>query len=212
MLIDAYLPVFDSRQVVELDVNAPVEETYAAIRDTDLRDPLVNALFAVRELPTRIIRRWRGKPAPGPRGPVTLQSLTAPGGGFILLGEHTDCELVLGSVGKFWRHDYGSRQITREEFAPFAEPGYAKLAVSICACASLGEGTTLRHEARTSTTDEAARRAFGRYWRIIRPGVALVMRRALVRIGREAERRLRLEQEHPALAAPPGATPRKEFP
>jgi hypothetical protein len=47
----------------------------------------------------------------------------------------------------------------------------------------------LRYEARTATTDEAARRHFRRYWRVIRPGVALVMRRALGLIREEAEMR-----------------------
>jgi hypothetical protein len=48
--------------------------------------------------------------------------------------------------------------------------------------------TILRYEARTLATDDAARRKFRRYWRLIRPGVSLVMRAALRRIRLAAER------------------------
>jgi hypothetical protein len=50
------------------------------------------------------------------------------------------------------------------------------------------ECTRLRYEARTAATDDDARHRFGAYWRIIRPGVALVMTRALRRIKQAAER------------------------
>jgi hypothetical protein len=189
MLIDLFLPQYDATQVVEVDVDAPEDETYEAIRNTDLRDPLVNALFAVRELPLRIARRWRGETRTAPRGPVTFGTMIDDGPGFVLLGEHPGCELVVGSVGKFWRGDYGGRKITGEEFVPFDEPGYAKLAISFSTYPAPDGRTTLRYEARTEATDDTARRTFGRYWTLIRPGVAIVMRRALHHIKQEAERR-----------------------
>jgi hypothetical protein len=64
MLIDRYLPTFDVSHVCETSVDASPDQTYAAIRGADLRDPLIDALFAIRELPLRIARRWRGEPAP----------------------------------------------------------------------------------------------------------------------------------------------------
>ena len=59
MLIDTFLPRYDVTQVVETSVNASPDRTFALIRDTDLRDPLVDALFFLRELPQRF-RRLRG--------------------------------------------------------------------------------------------------------------------------------------------------------
>ena len=49
--------------------------------------------------------------------------------------------------------------------------------------------TQLRYQARAATTDRTAQASFRRYWRLIRPGVAIVMHRALRRIKAEAERR-----------------------
>lgn len=56
MLIDRYLRQFDVTEVHEVQVDAPPEVTYAAIPEADLRDSLISALFAVRELPKRIAR------------------------------------------------------------------------------------------------------------------------------------------------------------
>ena len=98
------------------------------------------------------------------------------------LAEEPGTEFVLGSVGRFWRKDYGGRPVTADQFVPFNEPGYAKLALGL-AVRPVGAGTILRYEARTATTDESARRTFRRYWHLIAPGVGLVMRRALRRIG-----------------------------
>ena len=120
---------------------------------------------------------------------MTFGKITTEGPGFTLLGEHPDHEFVVGSVGKFWRRDYGGRQVTGEQFVPFRKPGFAKLAISFGVRPSRTGGTVLRYEARTATTDETARRTFRRYWRLIHLGVAMIMRRALKHIKREAERR-----------------------
>ena len=46
---------------------------------------------------------------------------------------------------------------------------------------------TVGGRTRTATTDEAARRTFRRYWRLIGAGVGLIMRRVVRRIKQEAE-------------------------
>jgi hypothetical protein len=188
MLIDRYLPRFDVTCVRETSVAAAPDEAYAAVRETDLRDPLINVLFALRELPLKIARRLRGEPAPPPWPRVTFGDLTQHGPGWVSLAEQPGVELVVGSVGRFWERDYGGRPVAAEDFVPFNEPGYAKVALSL-AVRPTGSGSSVRYEARTATTDATARRIFRRYWRIISPGVALVMGRALRRIKSEAERR-----------------------
>jgi hypothetical protein len=187
MLIDRLLPRFDVTQVVEASVNATPAQTFAAIRDVDLRDPFVNLLFFVRELPQRLLRWWRGTPPPAARGKLTFRTLTQSGPGWTLLAEEPGVEFVVGSVGRFWRKDYGARPVTAAEFPEFHEPGFAKLALGFAVRPTPGGGAILRYEARTSTTDPAARRTFGRYWRLIRPGVALIMGRVVRRIKAAAE-------------------------
>jgi len=186
--IDRFLPRYDVTYVCEVSVDASPDDTYAAMKETDLRDPIVNALFALRELPINAVRRLRGQrtTVPVPEK-ITFGDISRQGPMWMQLLEEPGAELVIGSVGRFWHRDYGARPISPEAFVPFTEPGYAKLAISLAVRPTVN-GAILRYEARTATTDETARRKFRRYWRIIAPGVALVMRRALKRIKAAAER------------------------
>ena len=187
MLIDQYLPRYDVTEVEEVRVDASPEVTYQAIRETDLRDPVIGALFAIRDLPTRLARRWRGEVPP--TAAATFNDLAVPELGFMLLAEAPGVEFVVGSVGRFWQRDYGWHPVAPDRFVGFADPGYAKLALSFQVQPTAEGQSLLRYEARTATTDDTARIRFRRYWRVIRPGVAIVMRRALKRIEAEAERR-----------------------
>jgi hypothetical protein len=189
MLIDRFLPKFDVSEVHEVVVDAPSDVAYDAIRQTDLRDPVIDGLFALRELPTRLLQRLRGSPPPVPRGPFTFDDMAKLDMGWMLLDEEPGTEFVVGSVGKFWQRDYGPKTVSAHDFISFANPGYAKLAISFSVRSASGGVATLRYEARTATTDETARIHFRRYWRLIRPGVAIVMRRVLRRIKVEAEHR-----------------------
>jgi hypothetical protein len=187
MLIDRYLPEYDVTLDCETRVDAPPEETYRAVREADLRDPVISALFALRELPMRLTRRLRGAPAPAAPRKITLGTITHDGPSWAILADEPGRELVIGSVGRFWERDYGGRTVTPEDFVTFREPGYAKLAIAFSLRPDGWAGTLLRYEARTLTTDATAYRKFHRYWTLIRPGVALVMRSALHRIKLEAE-------------------------
>ena len=187
MLIDRYLPHYDVTEVQEFEVDAPPAMTYDAIRRADLRDPLITALFALRELPDRLSRRLRGAPPKPALKRFTFGDMETPEMGFVPLAEQPGTEFVVGSIGRFWEKNYGWRRIEAKGFPDFNEPGYAKLAVGFSVRPSGFGGSVLRYEARTTTTDENARKRFRRYWRVIRPGVAIVMRRALQRIKAEAE-------------------------
>ncbi|HMA41360.1 MAG TPA: hypothetical protein VKP10_14895 [Gemmatimonadales bacterium] len=193
MLIDRYLPRCDASLEFETTVDAPGSEVYRAIREADLRDPIISALFALRELPQRLARRLHGQPPPPAPPKVTFGTMIQDGPGWTLLDEQPDQELVVGSVGRFWERDYGGRTVTAEEFVGFTEPGYAKLVIGFSVRPGPTGESILRYEARTLTTDDTARRKFRRYWRLIRPGVSLVMRAAL--------RRIKLAAEHQGAAA-----------
>jgi hypothetical protein len=190
LLIDRQLPGFDATLVCEIEVDAPPEVTYDAIGETNLLDPVVRGLFRVRELPDRFLRWVNSEPAPPTPRSVTFDDLVQPGLGMVVVAEEPGTEIVVGSVGRFWEKDYGWRPLEAHEFASFQEPGYAKLAIGFRVEPHGEGGTLLRYEARTATTDESARRQFRRYWRVIQPGVALVMRRALGLIRDEAQNRV----------------------
>lgn len=187
--IQGVLPDYDATLVCYLTVEAPPAVTFAAITEANILDPIVRGLFRVRELPQRVAAWVRGQERPAVPDRVTFRDLLELDPAPAVLVEEPGVELVVGSVGRFWEKDYGARHVAAGDFAAFDEPGHAKLAMSL-RVEGLGEGRSLlRYEARTATTDETAARLFRRYWRLISPGVAQVMRRALGLIRKEAERR-----------------------
>jgi hypothetical protein len=190
-LLDRFMPAFDATIVRETDVNAPTGVAYAAIFDTNLMDGVVRALFVLRELPARLIARLRRVPLAPQRRSITIDDLPVPETGMVRLAEDAGHEFLVGSVGRFWQADYGHRLVTAQAFATFDEPGYVKLAMDLCVIPRADGCCTLRYEARTAATDETARHSFMRYWRLIRPGVGLVMGRAITLIRKQAERRQR---------------------
>ncbi|MDX6476457.1 MAG: hypothetical protein QOH95_1968, partial [Gaiellaceae bacterium] len=81
------------------------------------------------------------------------------------------CEVVVGAAGTPWRPSTGLH--------PFAEarPGTVRVVTNF-----LADGAQLSTETRIAAVDEAARRAFGRYWRVVGPFSALIRRRWLKQI------------------------------
>ena len=79
MLIDRYLPSFDETYIYEASINASPAEVYAAMKVTNLRDPVIDLLFELRELPQRIARRWRRETPPATPPAITFGELANQG-------------------------------------------------------------------------------------------------------------------------------------
>ena len=82
-------------------------------------------------------------------------------------------ELVVVGSGRPWT--------LRGRIRPFAEarPGEVTIAVDLRATPLEGGSSLLATETRICATDERARRAFGRYWRVVGPFSGLIRRRWL---------------------------------
>jgi hypothetical protein len=182
--LDDFLSDYDVNEVHSTRVAAPPEAVLAAARSVTPREvPLLVVLMALRRLPAAIARRsWRAsrRPLDAP----LLDEFTR--GGFFVLADRPD-ELVLGVVGRFWTADGGVRRLAPAEFAVFDEPGFAKAVVNFHASAVPG-GSLLTTETRIRATDEAARRSFRRYWRVVMPGSAAIRRAWLRALRKRAER------------------------
>jgi hypothetical protein len=180
MAVDEFLPAFDFNEVHFAHVNAPPERVLRAVRELTARDvPLMVVLMAVRSLPALVRGR---RPAPSGR---LLDGFER--AGFVMLAERPG-ELVLGAVGRFWTAAGGIRPVSAEEFAGFAEPGYARAAIDFRAVEQPSGRTLLTTETRIQATDDEARRRFARYWRVVHPGSALIRRGWLRAVQRRAER------------------------
>ncbi|HXV93364.1 MAG TPA: hypothetical protein VD813_08715 [Pseudonocardia sp.] len=183
------------RDYVPIDVSAVVAAepalTWRAVHDLDLmtvRTPLLTASMWVRGLPARL--RGRAEPVP-PRLTFTGDGDGLPG--WLLLGEAEGEELCFGAVGRFWTPTIEWRPTTLAEFPGFAEPGWGKIACSL-SVRPYGDGRSLlTYECRTATYDDRSRRAFARYWRLIRPFVAHIMGATVRTVKANAEAADRVE-------------------
>jgi hypothetical protein len=182
MLIDDHLPHADFAERHALRVHAPPERAYQAARRLDLSgSPLVRVLFALRSLPGLFtLKRARGR-----KGLETsMEGLLR--NGFVLLDERPPHELVLGLVGRFWTPTGGIERIHPAEFAVYDRPGMAVAAWNFTVLPT-DEGSLVATETRVRCTDDAARRSFARYWRVVKPFSGLIRMEGLRAIRRAAE-------------------------
>lgn len=179
--VDRYMEVFDVRSRHEIEVHAPAGVTYRAARDLDIgRSIPVMVLFAIRTLPHLLTGKTR------PSRSITLQAFLD--AGFVMLEEDPPRELVMGSVGKFWRPDGGMVRLPADDFRSFDTPGFAKGILTFTVTQVGPARSLLATETRVACTDEAARRKFLLYWRAIGPFSALIRRLMLNEVKRTAER------------------------
>jgi hypothetical protein len=180
VLIDEFLPVYDVVEHHQIDVDAPVDRAYRAVKELDLaRSPVVLALLFARGIPTMFTGAVK------PKRRLGLDEIVD--SGFVVLGEEPNRELVLGVVGKFWRPTSGVHRIEPEEFAGFDAPGFAKAAWNFVVSARPSGGSRVETETRVACTDDDARRRFSRYWWLIGRFSALIRRIMLREIKRDAE-------------------------
>lgn len=179
-LIEGWMAEFDFHERHDVHVAAPAERTYAAVRQMDLRSSwLVRGLFALRSLPA-YLAGGRGERALGTTMDTLLRS------GFVLLQEDAPREIVLGLAGRFWTPAGGVVRFDPAEFRGFGRPGMAVAAWNFTVHPE-GAGCRVATETRVRCTDDGARRAFRRYWRIVRPFSGLIRIQALRAIRRAAQ-------------------------
>ncbi len=183
MLLDDALATYDVSLAEHTVVRAAPEVTFAAARDLDflrVRTPLLVTAMWIRGLPAKLSHREEAVPPA-----LVLSEATMPG--WVLLGERPGQEIAFGAVGVFWHPQIAWHDVPREEFAAFAEPGFGKIACNF-SVRPYGDGSSLlSYECRTATTDATSRRAFARYWRVIRPFVAHIMRATVRTVRDEVE-------------------------
>ena len=178
-MLGDFLPRYDVHEVHSVSTSAAPAAVMQAIHQlTPAEVPVLVGLMAIRSVPALLRRRLVSL-----RGPL-LDGFRR--GGFVTLRETPD-ELVLGGVGRFWQPAGGLRRIEAAEFRDFDEPGFAKAAFNF-QIERAGGRTLLRTETRVATTDAHARRSFGRYWRFVHPGSAVIRIAWLRAIRRRAER------------------------
>ena len=160
--LDRVLPEFDRSERHEIRVQGSVDQVRHAVEEVTFSD--------IRGFQTLMSLRARRRVILPPR-PV-LATMTGPRGGFTQLAR-TNVEFVAGNIGRPWANARPMAIKNEEEFRSFAAPGYAKIAFNMRVEAAAPGWCKVSTETRVQATDQAARNAFTRYWRVVYPGSAL---------------------------------------
>lgn len=170
--LDTVLPEFDWQEVHAVELPCAPERALAAVLALPVAsDPLVRLLFRLRGLG---------------REPAIGEALDRMGFETLVRSE---TEIVAGAAGKPWRRHGGLRRLGD------AGPGMVRIAIDFHA-EVLADGCRLSTETRISAVDEAARRAFRRYWIVVRPFSALIRRRWLAAAATASAKRSALPSPH----------------
>lgn len=186
MLLDSLLPDFDATRIEHRVVPGTATDVYPIAIEVDFieavrRSQAVRALFGMRGALEKIVATLRGTNGSSETAEAESLRLNAlpSQGEWVLLGDDPPREIAFGSIGRFWSGETSWERISSPEFAAFATPGFAKIGCNLSLRPYGTERTLVSYEARTKATDEAARRAFLRYWHIVSPLVGVVMRSTL---------------------------------
>jgi hypothetical protein len=180
-LLDEQLPRWDVSEYHETRVAAAPARTWAAIREADLAaSVVVKALLVLRSLPSLLAD-------PGAFPGATRFTLDeALRHGFRLLAEAPGREVVIGVTGSFWRPTGNIATTDPARFREPVPPGMARAAWNFVVAEADG-GSLLTTETRVLCADEASRRSFRRYWRLVGPFSGLIRHRMLASIRATAE-------------------------
>src|ERR1700682_5781463 len=189
VLLDDYLPEFDGRTSYPTRIAASPARVYASLRTANFDHwGVTRALYAVRTLPSfpaRPRETWRRFRDELFRQRFTLDAMLSEG--FAVLEERPGEELVLGTVGSFWRARGELRAVSPVRFRAPAPSGTAKAAWNFAVGLRADGATELRPEPRVLCADVATRRRFLAYWMLIRPFSGLIRQEMLAAVRSAAE-------------------------
>ena len=189
-LVSELMPRWERRIVKAQPVLASTARTFSAIREVDFfRSPVIAVPNRFRVGVDRMIGSHNRGASPQ-RRTFQFAQLLEEEGGFHLLAEEQDHELVLGFIGRWWDRGYGRVDWTADEFTRFTRPGYARGTWGFTVLPYGADACILVTDVRVSCTDEEARRKFHRYWTLVGPFVTAMGGPVLRLIRDEAERAL----------------------
>lgn len=172
ILIDQVMPSYDRSELHRRETAASPPALWDAVYDLQAGQlTAMRVLMGLRTLGRRVDNSDR----------TVLEGFKRMG--FHEVAQDPGRELVIAGIGQFWKPSGGLRKVTsKEQFLNFEEPGYAKVAFNFRVMAGV-----LSTETRIAGTDTRARRAFGLYWLLIRPGSGLIRREWLRALDRRAQ-------------------------
>jgi hypothetical protein len=191
LMLDWLLPDFDATLIEHRVIDGDPGSVYRAVTTVDLAEigrsnPALRVLFAARGAAERVASALLRRPAPRPEPAEAIRLGDMPEhGDWVELSDDPPSEFSFGVIGRFWGGETVWEQIDAADFAAFERPGFAKIACSVSLRPYGSVRTLVTYEARTRALDAESRAAFLRYWRLVRPGVSIVMRAFLQAVAKE---------------------------
>jgi hypothetical protein len=190
-MLDWLLPDFDATIVEHEVIAGDPESIYRVVKAVDMAEipkhyAAVRVLFAARGAAERLVNALLGRTAPPPVPEGALRLCDMPEhGDWVKLADEPPDEFAFGVVGRFWGGETVWETIDADRFVAFDRPGFAKIGCSISLRPYGTAHTLVSYEARTQALDPESRAHVLRYWRVVRPGVAIVMRAFLHAVAKE---------------------------
>jgi hypothetical protein len=174
-LINRFVPEYQFAEEHSRYIPAPPARVLDVVARPDVvDDPVARVLIALRETPNRLAGRLGFSSKLQHRPSFGIANFT-------FLGRDGDHELAYGLAGRFWQSDYGLVEVPdATAFCALDPSGIAILVMNFTAEVE-GLGTRLTTRTRVWCGDDATRRRFNSYWRLIRPASGLIRRRLLKR-------------------------------
>jgi len=171
-LIDQWLPEWQFGEYHERRVRASPRQVFAAIRAVRSSDIFLFRTLTFIRNPSR---RGQGEHIlnPSPEKPILEVALA---GGFLLLGEEADSELLLGAVVMappdivLAAQQGKTPSLDPALFRTLGRPGFARAVMNFRVVPESDGWTRVTTETRVHALDRETQRRFARYWRVIYPG------------------------------------------
>jgi len=176
--LDDFLPGYEFSEHHELEIPAGRERIDQALRSVSVEEiPVIVVLYRLRGL---------GRAGHDVRRPFLGLARI----GAVALEDIPNEGVVFGLTGQFWRlrgaRDLG-RPRTAEEFLAYDRPDVCKAVIDFRITELDSGHCRLSTETRVHVADQAARRAFRRYWFVIKPFSGLTRILFLRTVRRRAE-------------------------
>jgi hypothetical protein len=175
-LIDRALPEWQFGEFHARRVRATSAQVFRAIREVRASDIWLFRTLTFLRNPGRRVEGEHILNAPDDK-PILEVALN---GGFVLLGEEADRELVIGTVvaappdiGRAAR-ERRARPLDAPLFLTLDSPGFARAVMNFRATPEADGWTLVTTETRVHAIDRATQRRFAAYWRAIYPGSAII--------------------------------------
>ncbi|WP_061291608.1 hypothetical protein [Azotobacter vinelandii] len=172
-----FLPVFNFYEIHESGaIHARPEEIISAVSALNMRDDRVaDALLSIRELPSKILKKFGKRPQQQETAPFGFNTFT--------LLQRTNYEISLGLAGRFWRPDLDICHIpSAREFEALDDLRVAKLVLRFQVIEHQHNIHTLRTETFVYCGNTRTKMLFTPYWLAIRFASGWIRRRTLASI------------------------------